>query len=63
MGLDLSKYQNRFSLRHKIQRALWGVVWTLLFWRQNWERVAGLSHVPYLGTLEFGDRGICLFEF
>ena len=31
MGLDLSKYQNRFSLRHKIQRALWGVVWTLLF--------------------------------
>ena len=31
MHLDLEKYQNRHSLRSKIRRMLWNVVWSCLF--------------------------------
>ena len=30
-GLDLKNYKNRHSLKSKIARAIWNVVWTLLF--------------------------------
>ena len=47
---DLSRFQSEFPLRHKLLRALWGLVWLLVFrtsprpcfaWRRMWLRLFG----------------------
>jgi len=49
--LDLENYKNRHSFRSKVRRAVWNIVWTLLFrptqkgfldwWRVFWLRIFG----------------------